>query len=206
MYVLIRVARPAEFTREQIIAATADVVASHGPANTTVARIASALRAPTGSIYHRVSSRDELLGEVWLRAVASFQAGFAAQLSAADAEKAGLAAVRYLVTWVRANPDQARVLLLYRRDDFVGDRWPPDMTRRAKLLRQQMDDGLRGFCRRMYDHVDARTMRIVTFALADAPIAALRPHLERGERIPPVVDSLIEATYRAAIVLERAHP
>jgi len=60
-------ARLAKFSLEQIVETTTRLAARDGPAQATMARIASDLQAPTGSIYHRFGSRDVLLGEVWLR-------------------------------------------------------------------------------------------------------------------------------------------
>lgn len=199
-------ARPAQFTDEQIVVATAQLAAEHGPAGATVARIAAALRAPTGSIYHRFASRDVLLGEVWLRAAESFQDGAAELLAGPDAEAAGLAAVRYVPRRVREQPQEARILLLHRREEFLDGGWPAEMTARAQALREQMETGLRGFCRRVFGRVDARTMRIAVYALADAPLAAVRRHVEAQEPPPRTVDALIEATYLASVALGKAKP
>jgi AcrR family transcriptional regulator len=195
--------RPARFSHEQIIAATARVTAKRGPAGATVARIAKALKAPTGSIYHRFSSRNVLLGEVWLRATASFQDEFAERLAGPDDEAAGLAAVRFVPQWVREYPQEARILLLHRREDFLDQSWPVQMKARARNLRHQLSEGVCGFCQRMVGRTDATTLRIVSFALAEAPLAAVRRHVELSEPPPPIVDALIEETYRASISLCR---
>lgn len=194
-------ARPAHFDDEQIIAATAQVAAAHGPSGATVARIAGVLRAPTGSIYHRFASRDVLLGEVWLRAAASFQDEFLVRLAAPVPRAAGLAAVRYVPQHVRERPQEARILLLHRREHFLEAGWPAAMTERAKDLSQQLHKGLRSFCQRLFGRADATALRIVTYALAEAPLAAVRRDVELDEPPPKVVDALIEATYLAAIAL-----
>lgn len=196
--------RPARFTYEQIVAATARVAATHGPGGATIARIAEALRAPTGSIYHRVSSRDVLLGEVWLGAAQSFQEAFLERLAGPVARDAGLAAVRYVPERVRAQPQEARILMLHRREDFLARGWPAPMRARAGALQARMDGGLGSFCHRLFGRDDTTTRRIAVYALAEAPIAAMKPHLARGEAPPPIVDRLIEATYLAAIALAGA--
>ena len=193
--------RPSRFSHEQIIAATARVAAKRGPAGATVARIAGALRAPSGSIYHRFASRDVLLGEVWLRAAASFQTGFFELLAEPAPRAAGLAAVRYVPQWVREQPQDARILLLHRRGDFRERGWPAAMAARAKNLRQETNKAVFGFCERLFGRTDAVALRIVTFALAEAPMAAVRGHIELGEPPPPTTDALIEATYLATIEL-----
>jgi hypothetical protein len=42
-------------------------------------------------------------------------------------------------------------------------------------------------------------MRRATFVLAEAPIAAVKPHLQRRERPPKLVDELVMTTYRAIV-------
>jgi len=194
-------ARPAQYNNDQIIDATARVAAKYGPAGATVARIAQTLGAPTGSIYHRFSSRDVLLGEVWLRTVAGFQSGIVDQLAAPDAKMSGLAAVRSVPQWVRDHPQEACILLLYRSEEFLEHGWPSSMSERAKKLRGQLAEALREFCQRLLGREDAASLRIVSFALAEAPLAALRRHVKDGEPPPPIVDDLIVATYRAAVSL-----
>lgn len=196
--------RPARFSHEQMIAATTRVAAKRGPAGTTIARIARVLDAPTGSIYHRFASRNVLLGEVWLRATESFQDEFAERLAGSDGEAAGLAAVRYVPQWVREHPQEARILLLHRREDFLEHGWPVQMKVRAKALRHQVSEGLSSFCQQVFGCTDQTTLRIAAFALAEAPLAAVRQHVAAGKPPPPIVDAMIEETYRASISLCRA--
>ena len=193
--------RPARYDSDQIIAATAAVAAQHGPHGATIARIASALGAPTGSIYHRFSSRDVLLGEVWLTAVAAFQKDFGARLQIGDASSAGLDAACSVTDWVRRHAQDARILLLHRSEDFYAGNWPTAMTERARELRDDMSEALREFCRRLVGNTTQRSLRTVTFALAEAPYAIVRPHVRAGEAPPPIATELIEATYRGALTL-----
>lgn len=193
--------RPARYSHEQIIAATAQVVAKRGPAGASVARIARTLRAPSGSIYHRFASRGLLLGEVWLQAAASFQDSFSERLDGEDAYASGLAAVRHVPRWVRKHPQDARILLLHRPEDFLAREWPAPMVERAQALQEQLTEGLRVFCRRLSGRADAKSMRVVTFALAEAPLAAVKRHVEAGETLPRIVDALIEETYRSTLAL-----
>ena len=73
--------RPQRYYVEQILNATTKVVADRDPAGASMARIAAKLKAPTGSICHRFVSRGDLLGEVRLRSLASFQEAFIEQLA-----------------------------------------------------------------------------------------------------------------------------
>jgi hypothetical protein len=65
--------------------------------------------------YHRFSSRDVLLGELWLQTVLDFQQGTTAALDAGD----GLAAALHTPVWVREHLEErdSRSILLFRFDD-----------------------------------------------------------------------------------------
>ena len=193
--------RPARYDNDQIVAAAAAVAAKHGPSRATIARIAGALSAPTGSIYHRFTSRDVLLGEVWLTTVEKFQGDFAVHLQAPNAKVAGLNAAHSVARWVRKHPQEARILMLYRSEDFFAGTWPKEMSQRALKLRAEMSDALRRFCRRLLGKTDRASMSAVTFALVEAPYAAVRKYVKAGEPPPPFANDLIEATYHAVLAL-----
>lgn len=198
--------RPAKFSHDEIIDATARIAARAGPTQATITRIASELRAPTGSIYHRFSSRDVLLGEVWLRAAESFQDSVFGLLAGPDPWDAGLAAALFVPARVRQDPDQARILLLHRREDFLTSGWPPEMSARAGRLKQHADTALKKFSKSLLGRADADALRYVTYALASAPLAAVLPHLRANESPPPSVEPLISATYSAVMLLAGAVP
>ncbi len=192
-------ARPARFDDEKIIAATRQVIVRNGPAGATIARIADSLDAPTGSIYHRFAGRSDLLGAVWLDAVASFQDGFARALQTGSALEGAQSAVTFVTRWVRANPDLAHILLLYRSDDFLATHWAPQMSSRAAQLQQELGRLFVDTARRLTGRADVRTRRVLTYALAQAPMAAIKPHLEAGEAPPKLVDELLSRTLDASL-------
>src|SRR5437016_6801019 len=107
-------ARP-KFGSNDFLDAALAVAAEQGLAAATVAAVTTRLKAPVGSFYHRFASRDLLLGELWLRTVLDFQHGITAALDAGD----GLQAALHTPAWVRGHLDEACLLLLYHRADFV---------------------------------------------------------------------------------------
>jgi hypothetical protein len=100
---------------------------------------------------------------------------------------------------VRKEPREARLLLLHRREDFIDRGWPAAFRRRAAQLAQQVETELRTFSRRLCGREDARTVRMVTYAVIEAPFAAIRRHVAAKESPPPYVDQLIQATYEAVM-------
>jgi AcrR family transcriptional regulator len=191
--------RQAAFHPHLILDAASRLAARDGPAAATMARIAGELGAPTGSIYHRFPSRDVLLGEVWLGAAEAFQRDFGAVLARDPVHDAALAAARFVVERVRRRPDEARLLMLHRREDFLGGEWPEALAARAQALRRDADEGLRSACRRLCGTDDAAAQRGLRFAVVDVPLASVLPHMRAGEVPPPLLESLVIAAARAAL-------
>jgi AcrR family transcriptional regulator len=183
----------AHFRNDDFLGAARAVVAEHGPAAVTVGAVTARLGAPTGSFYHRFASRKVLLGELWLTTMLAFQRGFFAALDDGD----GLAAMLYTPAWVRAHLDDARLLLLYHRNDFVQGEWPAALRQGVAEQARRFDASLEGFARDAFGGADAEPLRCARFLLVDVPRAAVRPHLERREPPPAIVDELIRTTHRA---------
>jgi AcrR family transcriptional regulator len=174
---------------------------THGPSGATIGAIARSVGAPTGSIYHRFASRDVLLATVWLRAAAAFQDAVFERLAGPAPREAGLASALYMAERVREHPREARLLLLHRREDFVDRGWPATFRRRAVQLAQQIETELHAFSRRLCGREDGRTVRMVAYAVIEAPFAAVRRHVAAKESPPPYADLLIRATYEAVMEL-----
>ena len=92
--------RIAKFGREDMARAALELAAERGPQAVTVAAIAAAIGAPTGSIYHRFDSREELLAEIWMDVVESFQRGFIERLATASDIDGAAAAACFMAEWV----------------------------------------------------------------------------------------------------------
>jgi len=183
------------FGHAAFLAAARDLAAQSGPAAVTVSSVTERLGAPSGSFYYRFASRDVLLAELWLATALAFQEGFVAAIKADD----GLAAALHTPVWVRTHLDDARAFLLHHRDDFVQGGWPMALAARVAQQARRADTCYRRFARIALGGVDAETLRIARFVLADVPKAAVGPHLRRGEPPPPIVDEMITITYRAVL-------
>jgi hypothetical protein len=106
--------------------------------------------------------------------------------------------------WVRAHLDEARLLLLYHRDDFVQGEWPEALRDGVAGQTERMEAGFARFARLVFGHDGADELRRAQFLLAEVPVAVVRQHLYRREPPPPIVDELIRTTYRAVVVDYRA--
>ncbi len=182
--------RKAQFDNSQFTDAALDLLARRGPAAVTVASIADEIGAPVGSVYHRFPSREVIIAEMWLGIAGSFQRGFLAILETGDYVEASL----YTPRWVRNNMREARVLLLYRRDELITGRWPEAVAQRAEALGRELNEVMRCFVGRRFGRVTRDNMARAVFALADVPLAAVRRYLENGEAPPAFVDELVQKT------------
>ncbi|AVP98481.1 hypothetical protein C7S18_15375 [Ahniella affigens] len=206
-------ARTQKFQSEQMLEATRALAVQLGPAEVTIAKIAATLGAPTGSIYHRFSSRDELLGQVWLNAAARYQADYHQVLSQGDPIDAAIASVRFVLSRARIDPDESRLLMLHRREDFLDQAWPKPMQDAGRALeadarRQFLDFGKRLL---LLGASDATAMAGLRYALIDVPLAAIVPALRRGKTPDATQDHWVLAATRAVlaelgVTAGRTHP
>ncbi len=191
----------AHFEHADFVLAARELAREGGPAQVTVASVTDRLKAPKGSFYYRFASRDLLLGELWLTTALAYQEGFVAAIERRD----GLAAALHMPAWVRRNLDDARLLLLYSRHDFVTGNWPEPLALGVADQARRFESCLESFAALTWGGVDATSLRLSQFVLADAPLAAVRPHLQRRETPPALVDEIIAITYRS-LALARPTP
>jgi len=185
----------ARFSEADFLSAAKAIAAERGPAAVTVASINERLRAPIGSFYHRFASRNVLLGMLWLKTVLDFQKGVTAALDAQD----GLAAALHTPAWSREHLDEARLLLVYDREDFVAGAWPDELRERVGEMTKQMEKSAARRAVAVFGRAGAEEVRLAQFLISEVPVAAVRQHLMRREAPPPIVDRLIRTTYRAVV-------
>jgi AcrR family transcriptional regulator len=197
------VARPAKFDSEQILDATARLIAEQGPGQATMAGIARSLGAPSGSIYHRFETRDLLLARLWLRTVRRAQQGFLAALAIEDIARAASEAALHIPRWSRRHLAEASILLLYRREDLAA-RWPEELGDEAAGLNVAINRAVQDFTGRRFGDVKPAHLQAVSFALIDVPYAATRRYLLAGKAPPATVDGLVLRTCRCILLNEPA--
>src|SRR5258705_8085510 len=183
----------AHFEHADFLDAARELAREGGPAQVTVASVTDLLKAPKGSFYYRFASRNLLLGELWLATALAFQEGFVAAIEDGD----GLAAALHMPAWVRRNLDDARLLLLYSGHDFVAGDGPEPLALGVADQARRFESCLERFAGLTWGGIEATSLRLSQFVLDDAPFAALRPHLQRREIPPALVDEIITITYRS---------
>ncbi len=183
------------FTNSDFLAAARSEAWANGPGTVTVDSVIRRLCAPRGSFYHRYASRDVLLGELWLDTVLSFQEGFAAAIDAGD----GLAAALHTPRWAREHLEDARLLLIYSRHDFVEGAWPSTLQEGVRAQGERIHACVKQFAQQTFGNASQAHQRRAIFVLCELPVAAVKGYLERRERPPALVDELISLSYHAIV-------
>lgn len=190
---------PVRYPTDALLDAALKLYVDGGVQAVTMAGVARAVGAPSGSLYHRFDGRSELLARLWLRTVRRFQECYLDALSGDDDGplEAAHRAVQQLLDWIRAHPEEALLLSRYSTDDLVD---PEAVSKDVRERCQRLDEQLRGAMSEWSDasEADISTPRM-RLALVDLPLAAVRPYLRAGEQVPDEIDALVHDALNALL-------
>ena len=178
--------RPQLHPTDAMLDAARDLVLRAGPRATTIEAIAEASGAPTGSIYHRFRSRDELLATLWTRAVRRSQDAFAAAAAEHDdPREAALAAAASIVDFCEEHPADAQLLVSLRREDLIQALPDGPLADELQQLNRPVETTIVQLAQRLYGRRTRAAIERTLLAVFDLPYGAARRHLIAGERMPP---------------------
>jgi len=171
------------------------VVLERGARGTTIGAIASACQAPTGSIYHRFESVDELLARLWIRAIRRVQDELLCgdQDDVVDAAVTGALAAYDFCLRERAD---ALLLSSFRRTDFDAVRLGDDVRAELEHLNDRIDPFFAALARVLGGRAQTD---LALLAVRDLPYGAALPHVRDGTTPPPQRRARLEAAIRAAL-------
>ena len=171
------------------------IVLERGARGATIGAIARASGAPTGSIYHRFQSVDELLARVWMRAICRVQAALLGAAATGPAEAAVAGALAVYDFCLRERQD-ALLASSFRLSDFSGAELSDDARSELERLNGPIDPFLAALARRL----GGRGQRdIALLAIRDLPYGAALPHLRNGTRPTAERRRRLEAAVRAVV-------
>ncbi len=179
--------RPQLHSENAILDAARGVVLERGARGATIGAIATASGAPTGSIYHRFASVDELLARLWMRAMRRVQREM---IGAADPVAAALAVYDFCLS----EREDALLLSSFRRDDFAAGELPADVRDELERLNDEIDPFIDTLTEQ---HTGSRDL--VLLAIRDLPYGAALPHLRNRTIPPPERRTRLELAIRAAL-------
>ena len=172
--------RPALHRADTVLDAARDLVLEAGPRAVGIRDIARRSGAPSGSLYHRFQSRDNLIARAWLRAVRRFQAGFLETLSAEDPYEAVREAARYGVTFALSHPQDAELLLAHSRAALLDAEPDAAVIAELAVINAPIESAVRALALSVYGLDRPEALERISYAVIDLPYAVVRRHLLAG--------------------------
>ncbi|GAA4530655.1 TetR/AcrR family transcriptional regulator [Amycolatopsis samaneae] len=186
--------RPPTHTSAQFLDAATALFAEGGVRAVTMAAVAKATGAPSGSVYHRFPDRPALLAALWIRTLRDFQSAFVTALGDADSVDDAVEAASGVVLWCRANPAAARVL-----DAGKHAFGPAEWSETAVAETARADGELKAALKRAtakLPGITGGTDEEVVLALVEIPRAVVHRYLSAGRTPPPRAVDLVARTVR----------
>lgn len=187
-------------TTDAILDAARRLVLQRGTQNASVAAISKESGAPVGSLYHQFGSRDDLVAALWARAVRRSQAAFIAAAAHRDPMRAAVGAALSIHDFVRVHPEDARLLVAFRREDLLHDATSRPLRRLLDGLNRPLAAAVTELARRLYGRATTATIEQTTVAVVDIPLGVVRRHLVAGTKPPARLRRHLETAVRAVLV------
>lgn len=161
-----------------------DLLLKDGSRAATVEAIAAASGAPTGSIYHRFGSRDELITRVWMRAVYRSQASLVAAIEEQDPREAAIAAALSIIDFCREHPADAQLLASFGREELIVATPEGALADELRELNRPVKRAVSDLARRLYGKSTRAALDRTLLAVFDLPYGASRRYLLAGRKLP----------------------
>ena len=193
------VPRPELYPTDSMLDAARDLLVDRGSPSTTMEAISSASGAPTGSLYHRFGSRDDLVARLWIRAVYRSQASFLVALEEREPQKAAVAAGLSILDFCRDEPGDARLLVSFRYDDLIRSAPSPAIAEELAVLNRPVERAVIDLAKRLYGRASAGAVQRTLLAVFDLPYGAVRRHLIAAKALPRGLRGDLERAISAAL-------
>ena len=187
--------RPVLHSEDAIMDAARAVVLERGARGATIGAIAHASGAPTGSIYHRFESVEEVLARAWMRAMRRVQEALLSS-EERDPVAATVAGALAVYDFCLFRREEALLASSFRLSDFAS----ADMSEEAQSQLEGLNDRVDPFLAALARRLGGRGQRdVALLAVRDLPFGAALPHIRNGTRPPPERRRRLEAAVRAVV-------
>ncbi len=177
--------RPQLHPTDTMLDAARDLLLDKGSPSATMEAIATASGAPTGSIYHRFGSRDELIARLWIRAVYRSQASFVTALEHEDPRQAALNAAMSIIDFSEEHPRDAQLLAAFRHEDLVTAIPEGPLAEELEELNRPVERAVVQLARRLYGSRSRAALDRTLLVVFDLAYGAARRYLIAGMPRPP---------------------
>jgi AcrR family transcriptional regulator len=184
--------------------AARDLLLEEGSWSATMEAIAATAGAPTGTLYHRFGSRDELIATLWIRAVYRSQASFLASMERDDAREAALAAAMSVIDFCEQHPEDARLLVAFRREDLIRSLPHGPLADELEVLNRPVERAVVQLAQRLYGKRSRAALDRTLLAVFDLPYGAARRHLIVKQPLPSSLRTDVERAVAAVIDAPRS--
>jgi AcrR family transcriptional regulator len=179
--------------------AARDLLLDEGSPGVTMEAIAAASGAPTGSLYHRFGSRDELIARLWMRAVHRSQASFIAAMERNDPREAATAAAMSIIDFCEEHPADARLLAAYRREDLIRAAPEGAVAEELEVLNRPVERAVVQLAQRLYGKRSRAALDRTLLAVFDLPYGAARRYLITGSALPRTLRADLRRAVQAVV-------
>lgn len=189
----------AKFTHDGILDAAAEEVLARGSAaEVTIAAVAQRLGAPSGSIYHRFPSRDELLVRLWIRSVRRFHDRYLAAGRDGDPQRAILDMAVCVATFTRDHRADAAAMTMFRQSRLSATA-PEACRAEVAAINADVEVRLAELTAARYPRRSSRHRTLVRVAAIENPYGLVRPYV--GGSVPSWLPEVIRASSGAVLEL-----
>ncbi|TJZ76060.1 TetR/AcrR family transcriptional regulator [Rhodococcus oryzae] len=194
--------RNPHYDRDGLLDTARALAVDGGPAAVTMAAVARRSGAPSGSVYHRFPDRPALLAALWLRSVTRFQSGFVTVIESEPGRDGLVAAARHVVSWCRANPPDATVLL-WGAESFGREDWAAADREALESANARTFAAVHEAARQM-GATDDEEVEFAELAVVGVPYAIVRRRLRNDAGLPERAEEMAAEAARA--LLDRLSP
>ena len=186
--------RPPLYSDGEIMDAARAVVLKRGARGATIGAITDQSGAPTGSIYHRFASVDELLARTWMRAMRRVQEALLSS-EEQDPEAAAVAGALAVYDFCLRHREEALLAASFRWSDFATD-----LSHETRSQLEGLNNRINPFLAALARQLGGPGQQdVALLAVRDLPFGAALPHIRNGTRPPPERRKRLEAAVRAVV-------